>query len=346
MRRALVPILVATWLAGSSASAGPKEDTEECLGCHSDKDLSTQVPGGTTRPLFVDPDLFAKSVHGKRLACKDCHTDIRDTPHDAKPYKNLRDASVGYYEVCKRCHFKNYTKTLDSIHEQFLEKGDARAPLCVDCHGAHDTVSPAKPRSRISKTCSRCHDKVFKAYAESVHGKALLENENQDVPVCTDCHRSHDIANPTTAKFLLGAPALCGRCHTDNKMMSRYKLSTDVVQTYLVDFHGLTSGFQKNQAGSARLAATCMDCHGIHDIGRVHDDTGHMKLNLAKTCQRCHPDASDSFPAAWMSHYRPSWEKAPLVYGVALFYKIFIPFIIGGLILQIILHLWRVVVNR
>ena len=28
------------------------------------------------------------------------------------------------------------------------------------------------------------------------------------------------------------------------------------------------------------------------------------------------------------------------------FYKIFIPFIIGGLCLQILLHLWRVLVNR
>jgi hypothetical protein len=28
------------------------------------------------------------------------------------------------------------------------------------------------------------------------------------------------------------------------------------------------------------------------------------------------------------------------------FYWIFIPFVVGGLILQILLHLWRVVVNR
>jgi len=28
------------------------------------------------------------------------------------------------------------------------------------------------------------------------------------------------------------------------------------------------------------------------------------------------------------------------------FYKILIPFMVGGLVLQIALHLWRVVVNR
>jgi hypothetical protein len=47
-----------------------------------------------------------------------------------------------------------------------------------------------------------------------------------------------------------------------------------------------------------------------------------------------------------MSHYEPSWKKAPLVYGVQLFYNILIPFMISGLVLQMLLHFWRVVVNR
>ena len=34
------------------------------------------------------------------------------------------------------------------------------------------------------------------------------------------------------------------------------------------------------------------------------------------------------------------------MYAVKIFYMIFIPFIIGGLVLQVMLHLWRVVVNR
>jgi len=71
-----------------------------------------------------------------------------------------------------------------------------------------------------------------------------------------------------------------------------------------------------------------------------------VRANLVKTCRKCHPDATDSFPASWLSHYEPSAEKAPLVWMVQLFYKLMIPFMIGGLVLQIALHLWRVVVNR
>ena len=55
---------------------------------------------------------------------------------------------------------------------------------------------------------------------------------------------------------------------------------------------------------------------------------------------------SVDFPAAWLSHYEPTPQKAPVVWGVMLFYKLMIPFMVGGLVLQIALHLWRVVVNR
>ena len=38
--------------------------------------------------------------------------------------------------------------------------------------------------------------------------------------------------------------------------------------------------------------------------------------------------------------------EAPIVWAVQLFYKLMIPFMVGGLTPQIALHLWRVVVNR
>jgi hypothetical protein len=181
-----------------------------------------------------------------------------------------------------------------------------------------------------------------------VHGRALIETGNADVPVCTDCHRGHAIADPRTDSWLLQTPQLCGKCHTDPKVMARYGLSTAVLQTYLADFHGVSASLTKGHGhAGARLAALCIDCHGVHDIAKVSDPGSPvLKANLVKTCQKCHPGATESFPAAWLSHYEPSWEKAPLVYGVKVFYWIFIPFVIGGLVLQILLHLWRVVANR
>jgi predicted CXXCH cytochrome family protein len=195
--------------------------------------------------------------------------------------------------------------------------------------------------------CSGCHGKESEVYAKSVHGRAA--ETSGDVPVCTDCHRAHDTTDPRDGALAMRTPEICGRCHTDEKLMSRYGLSTKVVDTYLADFHGMAASLQhgKKKGPGVRLAAVCTDCHGVHDIQKSKDPgSSVMSANLQKTCARCHQGASASFPKAWLSHYEPTPQKAPIVWGVMLFYKLMIPFMVGGLVLQIALHLWRVVVNR
>jgi len=334
--------------AWAGARDQPTKEVEFCLGCHSEEGLSTTLANGERMALYIDAKIFIRSVHGDKLSCSDCHRGITTYPHPKRLYKSRRDYTIAYYESCKGCHFANYTKTLDSVHYAFLSKGDLRAPTCVDCHGAHSVTRPELPRPKISQTCSRCHQTIYKTYAGSIHGRALLEEENLDVPVCTDCHRAHNIEDPRTPAFLLRTPELCGSCHTNEKMMQKYGLSTKVLQTYLRDFHGMTVSFYKRQkADIFAFKAVCTDCHGIHDIARTDDPhSGVMRANLVNACRKCHPDATENFPAAWLSHYEPSPKKFPLVYFIKLFYTIFIPFVVGGLILQIFLHVWRVAVNR
>lgn len=323
------------------------EEVELCLSCHSDPDAMMDLGSGQIS-VFVDPGGYAASVHGQKLNCTDCHTDITDYPHPERSYKTKRDINLALYESCKKCHFDNYTKTLEGIHYALLAKGDPRAPTCVDCHGSHQIMSPNRPRTKISATCNQCHAEVYKTYSESVHGKALLNAGNNDAPVCTDCHKAHDIQDPRTANFLLGTPELCGQCHSDEKIMKKYGLSTHVVETYLRDFHGVSASFHKGGGETIdKWKAVCTDCHGVHDIKSVDaQDSPVLKANLAKTCTKCHPDATPDFPDAWLSHYEPTPKKAALVYYVTLFYKFFIPFTIVGLLLHILLHIWRFASNR
>ncbi len=131
--------------------------------------------------------------------------------------------------------------------------------------------------------------------------------------------------------------------------MKKYGLSTAVLKTYLSDFHGKTASLRRTQgrAPTGAVVARCTDCHGVHDIERVtNPESPVIKANLVQTCRKCHADANENFPGAWLSHYEPSWSKAPVVYGVKLAYAVIIPFMIGGLGLQILLHLWRLMVNR
>jgi predicted CXXCH cytochrome family protein len=336
-------------LAGAGpAMAGLPAEQDDCLGCHgADPSMTMDLPSGEKLGVYVDAAVFGKSVHGEILRCTDCHTEKTGYPHDSKPFASKRDVQVAYYEQCKGCHFANYTKTLDGVHYAVMAKGNRKAALCVDCHGSHDIQRASEPRTRISQTCSTCHKQVYDVYAASVHGRAAQVG-NPDVPVCTDCHRAHDIIDPRNGVLSLRTPEICGRCHTNGKMMQRYGLSTRVVDTYLKDFHGMSATLQRNGKGDRKsFAAVCTDCHGVHDIQKSTDPSSHtIRANLVQTCQKCHPSATQNFPDSWLSHYEPTLQKASLVWMVQIFYKFMIPFMIGGLVLQIALHLWRVVVNR
>jgi predicted CXXCH cytochrome family protein len=345
-------VVVGVGLLARPAAAEIPAEQEDCLGCHgADPSQAMELEGGESLPLFVDQAHFARSVHGEILRCSDCHQDKTAYPHASRPFRTRRDVTVAYYEQCKSCHFANYTKTLDGVHYAVMAQGNRKAALCVDCHGAHDITRPTEPRARISQTCAGCHQPISRIYLASVHGEGLTAG-NQDVPVCTDCHRAHDIADPRDGSLALRTPEICGRCHTDPDLMGRYGLSTRVVDTYLRDFHGMASSLSRGRARSTRdkpgtLAAVCTDCHGVHDIKKSRDPSSPVeRRNLVKTCRKCHPDATEAFPASWLSHYDPSPQKAPLVWLVQLFYRVMIPFMVGGLLLQILLHLWRVVVNR
>jgi predicted CXXCH cytochrome family protein len=346
MRRS--PLLLLLLLVATPAAAAIPAEQEGCLDCHGGSLDDFALPSGEKLPLNVDKDLFAKSVHGESLRCSKCHPGkTNDHATGELPFKTRRDVTRAYYEQCKGCHFANYTKTLDGVHFAVMAKGNTNAAVCVDCHGAHDVMRPGMPRTRISQMCAGCHKSEAAIYAKSVHGRA--SETNSDVPVCTDCHRAHDTTDPTGGALALRTPEICGRCHTDEKLMKKYGISPNVVQTYLADFHGMATTLSKGKekGPGVRLAAGCTDCHGVHDIQKP-DDPGSTVLaaNLQKTCAKCHTGASASFPKAWLSHYEPTPQKAPLVWAVQLFYKLMIPFMVGGLVLQIALHLWRVVVNR
>ena len=340
-------IFLIAMLAASGAATAGNSEAEMCLDCHSiENDI--RLESGEMISLALDGDKFLKSSHGKKLACTDCHADLKGTTdgHAVKRFKNKREFAINYSEACQKCHFSNYTDTLDSVHRASIAKGNLEAAVCSDCHGAHDITSPNEPRAKISQTCATCHKKEADQYVSSVHGKALTSG-SEDVPACTDCHRSHAIAGPHTASWRTNSPEMCGTCHTDAKLMAKYKLSTNVLQTYLADFHGTTVALQKGDKKASPVVAVCTDCHGVHDIMKVNDPNSPvLKANLLNTCKKCHPTASADFPGSWLSHYEPTFSKAPLVYLVKLLYSILIPFMIGGLSLQIILHLWRIVVNR
>ena len=335
--------------AVTKAAEHPDEETY-CMKCHGSS-VSMSFRNGEALDATISLSTLHASVHD-RLSCSDCHFGFTSEEHPKRSFATRRDYTLASSDNCRRCHFDKYTKTMESIHYTMLSQGNTAAPVCIDCHGSHGVSRvDREQRALIARRCQHCHAEIFATYANSVHGSALLNENNQDVPVCTDCHRAHTIEDPRTLNYREQIPEMCSNCHGNGAIMGRYGLSTAVVDTYLSDFHGVTLKFYRlqNEALNKPLKAmaVCTDCHGIHNItSTVGPDASVVKANLIKRCQRCHEGATQNFPDSWLSHYEPTLARAPLVFLINLAYKIFIPVLVAGLILQILLHLWRYVVNR
>lgn len=321
---------------------------EYCLSCHGQPGMETTLPSGETLYLSVDPDTYKQSIHGAQgYACVQCHTDIREFPHPAPNTATLRDVTIKYSENCARCHQDKADLTMDSVHETALLEGNKNAAVCADCHGAHDVSDPNEPRSKIPRTCEKCHSTIYAEYAESVHGTALIDESNPDVPTCIDCHGVHNVSGPNNSPFRLYSPDICLKCHGDKELMAKYGISTDIAETYLADFHGKTVLFDQNFPDQQPNTPVCIDCHGVHSMKKVDDaESKVIKTNLLVTCQQCHPDASPNFADAWLGHYPPDRTHYPLVYFVDLFYKIFIPTVLGGMAIFVVGDASRRLINR
>ncbi|MEW5941421.1 MAG: cytochrome c3 family protein [Chloroflexota bacterium] len=310
--------------------------TGDCYACHSQPGMTGVTQNGETFSLFIDEEHYKDAIHS---SCVFCHVNQGGYPHATSPmtscavchwqasggdaptgpltfelpYEDTRAISLEINASCARCHEQIYNELEGSIHTRTMTKENRFSPVCVDCHSAHNIN--LVNRQLGARLCSKCHLAEFIAYESSVHGSALKEENNQDVPICDDCHGAHNVIGPRDADFRLDAFEMCGKCHADARRMEKYNVSTDVLSTYLDDFHGRSSDLFGRPGAAKVTQAACYDCHGVHNILPPEDpDSKVSTANLQRTCQECHSDTSANFPQAWLSHKRPSLEDVPGLY--------------------------------
>ncbi len=267
------------------ASANPVSGQEGCFECHEDPDLTGIVYDTLEVSMFVDEAIFAQSVHGE-FACADCHTDIEEIPHEEVLQK----------VDCSLCHEDAMEAHAASIHGVSLREngtGIKHAAGCADCHGKHDILPSSNPASHVyplnlAATCGACHSdpevvKTFDipiadpsaSYTKSVHGKAILSEENFKAATCISCHGAHGIRpmnDSASPIFWQNVAGTCGECHQE--MYRQYEASV----------HG------KAVKRGIREAPTCIDCHGEHNVIATNEPGSpvHPLRVSATTCERCH----------------------------------------------------------
>ncbi len=241
---------------------------DQCYACHVELDDRQQAIS----------EAWEASIHGAGgIGCADCHggdprsDKITVAMSEEAGFIGIpsRDVTVG---VCGSCHSDpermgqyglptdQYSKYWTSVHGQrLLEADDTRVAICIDCHGSHAVKKASDPTAdvyplNVPQMCSRCHSDPslmepygiptdqYDVYEQSIHGQALIGNQDVRAPSCTSCHGSHSAQPPRSSEVV----DVCGKCHTATQDL------------YLESRH----------AELETVAPKCWTCHGTHDVAK------------------------------------------------------------------------------
>ena len=83
---------------------------------------------------------------------------------------------------------------------------------------------------------------------------------------------------------------VCAKCHSSERINTKFNLPADRVATFFNSYHGLAA-----QYGST-VAADCASCHGFHKILPSSDTNSTInRIHLVDTCGKCHRGANENF---------------------------------------------------
>ncbi|MBI5187722.1 MAG: hypothetical protein HZA07_01425 [Nitrospirae bacterium] len=185
-----------------------------CLTCHK-QELSISIKGIPMR-LHIDESLLKGSVHNKH-ACSDCHSEFSKEQHPVKTLEDIRGHSIAVSDVCRRCHSDKFALVEGGIHFIMLKGGNLKAPVCTDCHGFHSVGPKETYKTLTGVPCKKCHENIFNAYKESVHGKAKIKGVEK-APICSSCHKAHDVKVTAMTEQMKGA---CLGCHKEAESLHK-----------------------------------------------------------------------------------------------------------------------------
>ena len=273
-RMKLIPVLI---FLAASALYGQSPDAA-CTMCHSNNTLAMTRQGRSVS-LFVDGAKLKSSAHGA-ISCSSCHVNFTTAPPHASPVQPVK---------CESCH------SIESFAESVHTKSGAAA--CKDCHGTHEVQPVKNPASGLTRTtvadlCGKCHAAESRAFKTSEHARAL--DTMPQSPTCVNCHGTHDILTVKIAESPLhrnNEPDFCLNCHLkDPDIRKQVGFSERFMSGYESSVHG------QMRAGGNDNAATCGDCHGVHDSQNARISSSTIsRWNIADTCGNCHSDVSAAF---------------------------------------------------
>ncbi len=198
-------------------------------------------------------------------------------------------------EDCLDCHTDpDLTVEIDGKTVQLIVDGEAFMGSihadngCVSCHEEADVEEAPHPYPMTPVECANCHDEVSEVFANSLHGKAL-EEEDPYAPDCIDCHGKHDILSTQDKEsptYIMNIPFTCGRCHQEGSAMT---LTHDISQHNILENYSMSIHGEGLYRKGLTVTAVCISCHTAHNVlPHTDPDSTISRLNVVKTCMKCH----------------------------------------------------------
>lgn len=139
----------------SASSVNPKNLPETCGKCHH----------GIEEQFNRSIHSVLVSTSNKELpVCSDCHTAHTIKRTDEQGFK------LEIMQQCGRCHQEIARTYFDTYHGKVSQLGYTKTAKCYDCHGSHDILPVADPKSHLSHenvvgTCQKCHEGATRRFA-------------------------------------------------------------------------------------------------------------------------------------------------------------------------------------
>lgn len=175
----------------------------DCHAKHTPRQQREVDPAAHTRHYLESTHGLAIEKGGLVAAaiCSDCHGShgiFRTTDKRSRAHRN------NIPNTCGACHTGVSEDYAKSIHGQLLAKGDENAPICTDCHTAHQITRINTPAFMLDivEECGNCHHDIERSdgrlhtYVETFHASyhgQVTQLGFTRAARCSDCHGSHVI---------------------------------------------------------------------------------------------------------------------------------------------------------
>ena len=265
--------------------------------------------------LSVHYRLSADDKTRNNAICADCHNSHEFVRHpEGSPERAAWRLTVP--AICGKCHEEHLEEYSSSVHgKTVLEKKDAKAAICIDCHLPHevDNTSKDEVKIRIVKACSSCHKDRAKSYVDTYHGQVHALGYTNTAK-CFDCHGSHGIVS---------ADDPASKVHPDNRLKTCQKCHKDATPGFLsYQPHATTSDFAKypqvwiTTRFMIGLLAGTFAFFWIHVVFWLYRETKDRKAGVTRPLVQV--DKLGLPPGKHFQRFGPWWRLGHLLFAVSL----------------------------